>query len=317
MEILFESGKVYVDNHIELCLSCQIPILKETFIHNCVRFWNMVYCFPSLLTPNFWFMSDEKKSVFEALSPKQMFMVGLVGGIMVLCTIGFFVLLGIMLNGNGLFTKIAKKTTPGVVTTDTNGNVQGPEKFSQCLDSGKTASIVKADQQLGASIGVNGTPATFINGVLVSGAFPYDALKQVVDATLAGQGVDKLDFLKDQQTGKIVKVTMPELPNVVWQGNDKAKVTVVEFSDFECPYCLQFQPSVQQLLKDYGDKIRFTYRHFPLSFHPSAQKAAEAYECAKEQGKPWEMHDKLFELNSQGQLGINGYKRVATELGLD
>lgn len=262
-------------------------------------------------------MSDEKKSVFEALSPKQMFMVGLVGGIMVLCTIGFFILLGIMLNGNGLFTKIAKKTTPGVVTTDTNGNVQGPEKFSQCLDSGKTASIVKADQQLGASIGVNGTPATFINGVLVSGAFPYDALKQVVDATLAGQGVDKLDFLKDQQTGKIVKVTMPELPNVVWQGNDKAKVTVVEFSDFECPYCLQFQPSVQQLLKDYGDKIRFTYRHFPLSFHPSAQKAAEAYECAKEQGKPWEMHDKLFELNSQGQLGINGYKRVATELGLD
>ena len=260
----------------------------------------------------------EDKSLFDALSPKQMFLVGLVGGIMTLCTIGFFVLLGFALHGSGLFAKTATKKTTTVVT-DNSGNVQGPEQFSQCLDSGETANTVKASQQLGASIGVNGTPATFVNGVLVSGAFPYDALKQVIDAALAGKSMDDLTFLKDQATGKIVKVTMPNLPDVIWQGNENAKVTVVEFSDFECPYCLQFQSSIQQMLKDYGDKIRFTYRHFPLSFHPNAQKAAEAFECAKKQGadKAWEMHDKLFELNSQGQLGINGYKRVATEIGLD
>ncbi len=257
----------------------------------------------------------EERSIFDALSPKQMFIFGLVGGIMTLCTIGFFVLLSITLNGNGVFTKSTKKTP--TVVTNAAGDVEGPEEFSQCLDSGKTASAVAADQQLGASIGVNGTPATFVNGVLVSGAFPYDALKQVIDTTLAGKSVDTLDFLKDQNTGAIVKVTMPELPDAVWLGNENAKVTVVEFSDFECPYCLRFEPAIQQMLQEYGDKIRFTYRHFPLSFHPNAQKAAEAYECAKEQGKQWEMHSKLFELNSAGQLGINGYKRVATEIGLD
>lgn len=260
-------------------------------------------------------MPDEKKSVFESLSPKQMFVSGLVGGILVLCTIGFFILLGIMLSG-GVSTK-AKKTT--TVTTNAQGDVEGPEQFSQCLDSGKTAHIVKADQQLGASIGVNGTPATYVNGVLVGGAYPYEALKQVIDATLAGKGVDDLEFLKDQATGKVEHITMPELPDVIWQGNENAKVTVVEFSDFECPYCLQFEPAVQQMLTEYGDKIRFTYRHFPLSFHPNAQKSAEAYECAKEQGadKAWKMHEKLFQLNSQGQLGINGYKKAAVEIGLD
>lgn len=256
---------------------------------------------------------SEGKSFFDSLSPKQMFMVGLVGGIMTLCTIGFFILLGVVLQG-GVSNVAGKKVA---VVDTTTGEVEGPEEFSQCLDSGKTAARVQADLQLGSSIGVNGTPATFVNGVLVSGAFPYDALKQVIDTTLAGQPVDSLEFLKDQTTGKIVKVTMPELPDAAWLGNEKAKVSVVEFSDFECPYCLRFEPAIQQMLQEYGDKIRFTYRHFPLSFHPQAQKAAEAFECAKEQGKPWEMHKKLFELNSTGQLGINGYKRVATEIGLD
>ncbi len=260
---------------------------------------------------------EEKKSVFDALSPKQMFVTGLVGGIMVLCTIGFFILLGIMLGG-GSGTSTKKSGNPTVVT-DASGNVEGPEEFSQCLDSGKTASAVQADLQLGSSIGVNGTPATFVNGVLVSGAFPYDALKQVIDTALAGGSFDSLEFLKDQNTGKIVKVDIPELPNAIWLGNEKAKVTVVEFSDFECPFCLRFEPAVKQMLQEYGDKIRFTYRHFPLSFHPQAQKAAEAFECAKEQGseQAWAMHAKLFELQSSQQLGINGYKRAATEIGLD
>ncbi len=269
---------------------------------------------------------NEEKSVFELLSPKQMFVVGLVGGVMVLCTIGFFVLLGIMLGDGSPSVKGAKNTNT-TVTTDANGNVEGPEEFSQCLDSGKTANVVEADLQLGSAIGVEGTPATFVNGVLVSGAFPYNALKMVIDAALAGKDVTKdsaFDFLKqkDQNTGEllpIVKVTMPELPDAIWLGNEDAKVSIIEFSDFECPFCLRFEPAIKQMLEEYGDKIRFTYRHFPLSFHQQAQKAAEAFECAKEQGaeKAWEMHSKLFGLQSSNQLGINGYKRAATEIGLD
>ena len=261
-------------------------------------------------------MSEEKKSVFDALSPKQMFVAGVVGGIMVLCTIGFFILLGITLSDGSPSTG---KKVVATNTTGTTGDVEGPEEFSQCLDSGQFASTVQADAQIGATIGVNGTPATFINGILVSGALPYEAVKMVVDAALAGQDVTKdakFDFLKDQTTGQIVKVTVPTLPDAVWLGNEDAKVTIVEFSDFECPYCLRFAPTIKQIVQEYGDKIKFTYRHFPLSFHPNAQKAAEAYECAKDQGMAFEMHDKLFELQGQSQLGIAGYKRVASELGL-
>jgi len=254
------------------------------------------------------------KSLFESLSPKQTFIGGLVGGILVLCTIGFFIMLGMSLGGDGT-TRTVKNT--GTTGTVANGDVAGPKTFTQCLDSGKYADAVRQDFQTGASLGVNGTPATFINGVLLSGALPYDAIKQVIDATLAGRTPD-FDFLRDQQTGEIVKVTMPDLPNPAWLGNPSATVSVVEFSDFECPFCARFAPSVKQMLAEYGDRVRFDYRHFPLSFHANAQKAAEAYECAKEQSieKGYEMHDRLFELQATNQLTIANYKRIATEIGL-
>ena len=73
---------------------------------------------------------------------------------------------------------------------------------------------------------------------------------------------------------------------------------------------------MDQVLKDYGDKIKFTYRHFPLSFHASAQKAAEAYECAKDQGKGWEMYDKLFTLSGKSQLNIDTINVAAKEIKL-
>jgi len=111
-------------------------------------------------------------------------------------------------------------------------------------------------------------------------------------------------------------VDLPELPNVVWRGSEKAEVTVVEFSDFECPYCSRFADTMEQVLADYGDKVKFTYRHFPLSFHAQAQKAAEAFECAKEQNKAFEMHDELFELAKTNQLSVLNFKKAAGELGL-
>lgn len=70
----------------------------------------------------------------------------------------------------------------------------------------------------------------------------------------------------------------------ILSGTDKAKATMVVYTDFECPFCKRFEPTVAQLIKDYGDKLRVVYRHYPLSFHPSAQKAAEAAECAYKQG---------------------------------
>ncbi|HEY6105701.1 MAG TPA: thioredoxin domain-containing protein [Anaeromyxobacteraceae bacterium] len=99
------------------------------------------------------------------------------------------------------------------------------------------------------------------------------------------------------------------------KGPSKAPVTVVEFSDFECPYCGRAEAVVSQVLATYGDKVRLVYRDYPLPFHPNAPKAAEAAHCAGDQGKYWEMHGKLF-ANQRG-LAVDSLKGYAKELGLD
>ncbi|OGY83717.1 MAG: hypothetical protein A3F54_05030 [Candidatus Kerfeldbacteria bacterium RIFCSPHIGHO2_12_FULL_48_17] len=92
-------------------------------------------------------------------------------------------------------------------------------------------------------------------------------------------------------------------------------VTLVEFSDFECPYCGQVAPTMAQIMKDYDGKVRQVYKHFPLSFHPEARPAALASECAAEQGKFWEFHDQMF-ANQKG-LSATFYPKVAGDLGLN
>lgn len=99
-------------------------------------------------------------------------------------------------------------------------------------------------------------------------------------------------------------------------GPKNAKVTVVEFSDFQCPYCGRFEPTVQQMLKEYKDKIQFVYRNFPLdSLHPNARPAAIAAECGAEQGKFFEFHDQI--IAKQDQLSDAYYQEIAKNLGLN
>lgn len=102
------------------------------------------------------------------------------------------------------------------------------------------------------------------------------------------------------------------------KGPEDAKVVIVEFSDFQCPYCKRFRDTtLDALLEKYADNVRFVYRDYPLpaSMHPEAQNAAEAAECANEQGKFWEMHDLLYA--NQVTLGEAAYKDFAKQLGLD
>jgi protein-disulfide isomerase len=99
------------------------------------------------------------------------------------------------------------------------------------------------------------------------------------------------------------------------RGPTEAKVTIVEFSDFECPYCSRAEESVTQVMDRYAGKVRLVYRHFPLSFHPHAQKAAEAAACADAQGKFWEMHKQLFA--NQQKLAPDELKGHAAAVGLD
>jgi len=101
------------------------------------------------------------------------------------------------------------------------------------------------------------------------------------------------------------------------QGPADAKVTVIEFSDFQCPYCARFQTeTLPQIMQNYGDKVRFVYRDFPLtSLHANALKAAEASECANEQGAYWKYHDLLFQ--NQTALDDASLKNYAATLQLD
>ncbi len=99
------------------------------------------------------------------------------------------------------------------------------------------------------------------------------------------------------------------------KGDLKAAVTIVEFTDFQCPSCAHVQPVLDRLVSEYGGRVRLVARDYPLPQHAEAFKAAEAAEAAREQGKYWEYSAKLF--GHQSALGVDNLKRYATELGLD
>lgn len=108
-----------------------------------------------------------------------------------------------------------------------------------------------------------------------------------------------------------IQISLKDTPT---RGDASARVTVVEYADFECPYCQQAQPALAKLETEYRGKIVFAYKDTPLPMHPHAEKAAEAAHCAENQGKYWEFHDLLF---SSKQLEVPQLKEQARKLKLD
>lgn len=106
------------------------------------------------------------------------------------------------------------------------------------------------------------------------------------------------------------------------RGNKNAKIALVEYSDMECPFCKRFHPTMQQVITDYGDKVKWVYRHFPLSIHANAQKEAEASECAAKLGGNdafWKYTDKIFEKTTSNGTGfaLDQLVPLAKEIGLN
>jgi len=150
-----------------------------------------------------------------------------------------------------------------------------------------------------------------------------------VNSNLAELGV-KIDSMELQVPTAPTAPTAPKAPtqptvdfsNLIdddtVKGDENAPVTIVEWSDFECPFCARFyRDTLGQIDEEYikTGKVKLVFRDFPLSFHANAQKASEAAECAGEQGKYWEMHDKLFESGVNG--GVSTFKGYASDIGLD
>ncbi|HET7786209.1 MAG TPA: thioredoxin domain-containing protein [Myxococcales bacterium] len=210
------------------------------------------------------------------------------------------------------------------------------ERYQRDVNSPETAQAIKDDQSQAAKLGANGTPHFFINGARVSGAMPYETFKTVIDiqmkranAALA-TGVPRKDLYeyltRDGLTGPNAPPTaaapQPTARNVdpgsgPSIGARKPKVTIVEWSDFQCPFCGKVEPTLQKILETYKDEVRLVWRNEPLSFHPNAMPAAKAAMAAARQGndKFWKMHDLMFA--HQNELSEAKYEEWANQVGLD
>lgn len=152
--------------------------------------------------------------------------------------------------------------------------------------------------------------AIIVAGFLIASAVVYTSFNRSVprDKTAAVAGDEK----KRTNAGSIVD-------DDPFLGSPEAPVTIVEFGDFQCPFCKRFfETTEREIIDTYvkTGKVRFVYRDFPItSIHPMAQKSAEASECADDQNKFWEYHDLLYQ--RQGDLGNENLKRWARELGLN
>jgi protein-disulfide isomerase len=129
------------------------------------------------------------------------------------------------------------------------------------------------------------------------------------------------EYLDRLRVKAAIRVTLDPPRQLVAKADRPAKgpagapVEIIEFSDFQCPFCLNAFPTVNQVLATYGDRVRLIYRHYPLENHTRARPAAEASQCAHEQGKFWEFHDRLF--GNQALLSDADLKEHATQLGLN
>jgi len=147
---------------------------------------------------------------------------------------------------------------------------------------------------------------------------PFDEIKPQISQALKQAKIQQArqDYLKSLRSGnEVVVLLSPPKMQVGYdparvRGNPKAPVMIVEFSDFQCPYCHQVEPIVKELLAKYGDKVSLAYRDLPLKqIHPQAEMAAEASRCAGEQGKYWEYHDQLFNASKLDRDALLEYAR--------
>jgi len=213
-------------------------------------------------------------------------------------------------------------------------------RFRADLDAHTYRAQVLADAEQATALGVTGTPTFFINGRPLRGAQPLGVFVRVIDEELAraaeaiGKGTPRARLYEkliaggrrtaDTETEEDYRPPVLDSTSVYRvglglpghsAGSDAALVTIVVWSDFQCPFCGQNAPTLAKVRQEYGDKVRIVYRHLPLPGHPDAELAAEATVAAAAQGKFWAMHDRLFA--DQRHLTRADLDKVAQAIGLD
>ncbi|MFT7578637.1 MAG: protein-disulfide isomerase [Myxococcota bacterium] len=236
-----------------------------------------------------------------------------------------------------------------LTATDLRGYAEGlgldMARYDKDIKDPALATFVDKNQAIANAVGARGTPSFFINGKSLRGAQPFAQFKTVIDAEIAEadkasqkgssfwEGRTKVNnaalhsYIYGGKTPPktaprptpppdrtVYKVDIDEKNDAI-KGSNDAPVTIVVFSEFQCPFCKKIMPTSAEIEKAYGDKVRTVFKHNPLPFHKDAMPASTAALCAKDQGKFWEMHDKLFE--NQRNLGGADLEKYATELGLE
>ncbi|MGM0575736.1 MAG: DsbA family protein [Myxococcota bacterium] len=202
------------------------------------------------------------------------------------------------------------------------------EEFRKALDEGTYAKKIEEDQALAERVKAKGTPNHYINGRRLNGAKPFDAFATIIDEELKHaeklreEGVSEEDLYPKLIAGgkefnpldsRVRDIAAPaDAPS---KGPANAPITIIEFSDFECPFCSRVGDPLKKLQARYPEQVRIVFKHFPLNFHDNAQKAAEASMAAHAQDRFWDMHDIMFQ--NQKSLGVPQLKVYAKQLGLD
>ncbi len=189
-------------------------------------------------------------------------------------------------------------------------------RFEADLKSRATERQLEADLELAKGLGVTGTPTFFINGLQRIGAISFEDFVTLLDQDLAR--TEPIVYTEPRPTQPPLdepRVALPLEKHHPRKGSPQAKVTVVMMGDFQCPFTARSQKKIAELERHYGKKLQLVFIHNPLPFHPRARPAAMAALAAHEQGKFWQMTEKLFA--NPTQLEDEDLLRYAGELGLN
>lgn len=217
------------------------------------------------------------------------------------------------------------------------------EAESQEVDDKVNAAILEAEAK---ASGAGGTDALLKKEIEDKVAEPTDAeiqeAYQILQRKFRGKPLDEVkpDVIKAVRQkkqsemfdayitglrtkyGVVVQLPYPDLPRMPvsadddpFKGPETAQVTIVQFADYQCPYCGKAQESVDKVMANYDGKVKFVFRDFPLSFHENASPAAAAANCAEKQGKFWELHDAI--MKDQKAISEADLQKLAAENSLD